>query len=73
MWGITMISKTYWSKTDYRSGQPKQESYQSQAIKQFGNDGYNYTNIINGKSWFIFGELQFSSLPAWLNELYSLK
>ena len=24
----TMISKTYWSKTDYSSGQPKQESYQ---------------------------------------------
>ena len=36
-----MISKTYWSKTDYSSGQPKQESYQSQAIKQFGNDGCN--------------------------------
>ena len=37
----TMISKTYWSKTDYSSVQPKQESYQSQAIKQFGNDRYN--------------------------------
>ena len=37
----TMISKTYCSKTDYSSGQPKQESYQSQAIKQFGKDGHN--------------------------------
>ena len=32
----TMISKTYMSKIDYSSGQPREESYQSQAIKQFG-------------------------------------
>ena len=37
----TMISKTYMSKIDYSSGQPKEESYQSQAIKQFGEGGHN--------------------------------
>ena len=36
----TMISKTYCSKIDYSGGQPKEESYQSQAIKQFGEDGH---------------------------------
>ena len=37
----TMISKTYVSKIDLSSGQPKEESYQSQAIKQFGEGGHN--------------------------------
>ena len=37
----TMISKTYVSKVDYSSGQPHEESYQSQAIKQFGEGGHN--------------------------------
>ena len=37
----TMISKTYMSKIDYSDGQPKEESYQSQAIKQFGEGGHN--------------------------------
>ena len=37
----TMISKTYCSKIDYSSGQPKEESYQSQAIKQFGEGGHS--------------------------------
>ena len=37
----TMISKTYVSKVDYSSGQPKEESYQSQAIKQFGEGGHS--------------------------------
>ena len=37
----TMISKTYMSKVDYSSGQPHEESYQSQAIKQFGEGGHN--------------------------------
>jgi len=37
----TMISKTYLSKIDYSSGQPKEESYQSQAIKQFGEGGHS--------------------------------
>ena len=37
----TMISKTYMSKIDYSSGQPHEESYQSQAIKQFGEGGHN--------------------------------
>ena len=37
----TMISKTYLSKVDYSSGQPKEESYQSQAIKQFGEGGHS--------------------------------
>ena len=37
----TMISKTYMSKIDYSSGQPQEESYQSQAIKQFGEGGHN--------------------------------
>lgn len=36
----TMISKTYCSKTDYSGGKPHQESYQSQAIKQLGQDGH---------------------------------
>ena len=37
----TMISKTYLSKIDYSGGQPKEESYQSQAIKQFGEGGHS--------------------------------
>ena len=37
----TMIAKTYLSKIDYSSGQPKEESYQSQAIKQFGEGGHS--------------------------------
>jgi len=37
----TMISKTYCSKIDFSGGQPKEESYQSQAIKHFGEDGHN--------------------------------
>ena len=37
----TMISKTYVSKVDYSGGQPKEESYQSQAIKQFGDGGHS--------------------------------
>ena len=37
----TMIAKTYCSKIDYSSGQPKEESYQSQAIKQFGEGGHS--------------------------------
>ena len=37
----TMISKTYVSKVDLSSGQPKEESYQSQAIKQFGEGGHS--------------------------------
>ena len=37
----TMISKTYCSKIDYSGGQPKEESYQSQAIKQFGEGGHS--------------------------------
>lgn len=37
----TMISKQYVSKIDYSDGTPKQESYQSQSIKQFGEDGHN--------------------------------
>ena len=37
----TMISKQYVSKIDYSNGTPKQESYQSQSIKQFGQDGHN--------------------------------
>ena len=37
----TMISKTYVSKVDYSSGQPREESYQSQAIKQFGEGGHS--------------------------------
>ena len=37
----TMISKQYVSKIDYSDGTPKKESYQSQSIKQFGNDGHN--------------------------------
>ena len=37
----TMISKQYVSKVDYSNGTPKQESYQSQSIKQFGQDGHN--------------------------------
>ena len=37
----TMISKTYVSKIDLSSGQPKEESYQSQAIKQFGEGGHS--------------------------------
>ena len=37
----TMISKTYVSKVDYSGGQPKEESYQSQAIKQFGEGGHS--------------------------------
>ena len=32
----TMISKTYMSKMDYSGGQPREESYQSQSIKQIG-------------------------------------
>ena len=35
----TMISKTYVSKMDYSGGQPHEESYQSQSIKQFGGEG----------------------------------
>ena len=37
----TMISKTYMSKMDYSGGQPREESYQSQSIKQIGEDGHN--------------------------------
>ena len=37
----TMISKTQCSKIDYSSGQPREESYQSQAIKQFGEGGHS--------------------------------
>jgi hypothetical protein len=37
----TMISKTYVSKVDLSGGQPKEESYQSQAIKQFGEGGHS--------------------------------
>ncbi len=37
----TMISKTYMTKVDYTGGQPHEESYQSQAIKQFGEGGHN--------------------------------
>jgi len=37
----TMISKTYCSKIDYSSGQPREESYQSQAIRQFGEGGHS--------------------------------
>ena len=37
----TMISKTYVSKVDFSGGQPKEESYQSQAIKQFGEGGHS--------------------------------
>ena len=37
----TMISKTYCSKVDYSGGQPKEECYQSQAIKQFGEGGHS--------------------------------
>ena len=37
----TMLSKTYVSKIDYSGGQPHEESYQSQAIKQFGEGGHN--------------------------------
>ena len=37
----TMISKTYMSKIDYSGDQPREESYQSQAIKQFGEGGHN--------------------------------
>ena len=37
----TMISKTYMSKMDYSGGQPHEESYQSQSIKQFGEGGHN--------------------------------
>ena len=37
----TMISKTYVSKVDYSGGEPKEESYQSQAIKQFGEGGHS--------------------------------
>ncbi len=51
----TMISKTYCSKIDYSSGQPKEESYQSQAIKQFGEGGHSiserqeaYKNTMTG-------------------------
>ena len=51
----TMISKTYCSKIDYSGGQPKEESYQSQAIKQFGEGGHSiseqqeaYKNTMTG-------------------------
>ena len=37
----TMISKTYCKKVDYSGGQPHEESYQSQSIKQHGKDGHN--------------------------------
>ena len=37
----TMISKTYCKKVDYSGGQPHEESYQSQSIKQRGQDGHN--------------------------------
>ena len=37
----TMISKTFVSKIDYSGGQPREESYQSQAIKQFGEGGHS--------------------------------
>jgi len=37
----TMISKKYVSKIDYSDGTPKKESYQSQSIRQFGEDGHN--------------------------------
>ena len=37
----TMISKKYISKIDYSDGTPKKESYQSQSIRQFGDDGHN--------------------------------
>ena len=37
----TMISKKYVSKIDYSDGTPKKESYQSQSIRQFGDDGHN--------------------------------
>ena len=51
----TMISKTFVSKIDYSGGQPKEESYQSQAIKQFGEGGHSiseqqeaYKNTMTG-------------------------
>jgi len=51
----TMISKTYCSKIDFSGGQPKEESYQSQAIKQFGEGGHSiseqqeaYKNTMTG-------------------------
>ena len=51
----TMISKTYCSKIDYSGDQPKEESYQSQAIKQFGEGGHSiseqqeaYKNTMTG-------------------------
>ena len=37
----TVMSKTYMSKMDYSGGQPREESYQSQSIKQIGEDGHN--------------------------------
>lgn len=36
----TVISKSYVKKIDYSSGQPVEESYQSQSIKQYGKDGH---------------------------------
>ena len=36
----TMISQAYVSKIDYSSGQPVKESYQSRAIRQYGDDGH---------------------------------
>ena len=36
----TVISQSYISKIDYSSGQPIQESYQSRAIRQIGEDGH---------------------------------
>ena len=36
----TVISQSYISKIDYSSGQPMQESYQSRAIRQIGEDGH---------------------------------
>lgn len=37
----TMIAKTYCKKIDYSDGQPHEESYQSQSIRQAGQDGHN--------------------------------
>ena len=39
--GGTMFSKQFCTKIDMSDGTPKQESYQSQSIKQFGQDGHN--------------------------------
>lgn len=36
----TMISKSYCSKVDYSGGQPHQECYQSQSIRQVDKDGH---------------------------------